>query len=205
MFFMASIVMLSALAGCVEVLHVDTFDPRLPEYSESGRNHAGAYINDEPWRSYPRFSIFGSSDRPFFRYDSATAHYVMTFSQGNLITSTGAEGAEINMAFFLSRNTLAPIFDGIAEFPVIISLGGADNQAALSHNGLLFYVDSSESCFSHEGLLYIRHFEIVPGNYTERLHLAGTFGFDIDDECGRYAVRSGRFDFLFECPEANCP
>jgi len=199
-FFLA----ICGFTGCEESYTGDVFDPRLPEYSESGGNHAGAYINDRPWRAFPRSSFYGIQGEPYLWYDSAAAKYSLVFSPGNIITATGEYGADIDLCFTISEQTMAPIVDGTAEYPVVIFLDGNEGEAELYHQPMFADNDSSETCSSGSGLLHIRHARIVYEDEGQRYHLAGTFGFDIDDSCGRYKVRSGRFDFRFRCRSGIC-
>lgn len=197
--------LLGMLSGCVESFTGDTFDPRLPEYSESGRNRGGAYVNEQPWRSFPRFFVYGNSYDPYLRYDSLSHAYTFILPPGNLVTPSGALGAELNMRFFLSAQSLAPVIDGTAEYPLVISLDGEEgNYAELHRNFPLMPSDSSETCFSHLGMLHIRRARPVTIDNRQGFHLAATFGFDIEGTCGRYEVRSGRFDFFFLCSFEGC-
>lgn len=204
--FLSALIILFAFNGCYrEEFSAEVFDPRLPEYSESGRDHAGAYINDEPWRSYPRFPVFAAPDLPHFVYDSASANYRIIFPQGNIITTSGARGEIINLRFIISALRLEPIIDGTAEYPLILSLDGEENYVQIDRDVRYGLVDPTETCYSNNGLLYIRHAIFESENERDRFHLAGTFGFDIEDACGQFQVRSGRFDFIFGCDGGNCP
>ena len=203
--FFVTLAMFFFIAGCNERFSADIFDPRLPEYSESGRNHAGAYINGEPWRSYPRVSVLSSNDDPYFRFDSVSDAYELIFPQGNLINESGNSGAVIDLRFVLSAESVAPIIDGTAEYPLVIQLDGEEAHAKLRRPGTISHPDSTENCSSTLGLIHIRH---VSANELEDgatyVLMAGTFGFDIEDACGRYEVRSGRFDFTFRCFWNSC-
>lgn len=192
------------ISGCTEDFTGDIFDPRLPEYSENGSNHAGAYINDEPWRSFPRYSFKGSGDLPYFLFDSISDTYTLGFPQGNMITPSGAHGAVIYMRFILSAQALAPAIDGTAEYPLVISLDGEEARAELNRGSALWVSDPSETCASVHGLIHIRNLHTATVDDRRHVSIAGTFGFDIDDECGIYEVRSGRFDFIFRCAGASC-
>jgi hypothetical protein len=37
------------LVSCDDSFEADPVDPRLPSYSEIGKNEAGAFINESPW------------------------------------------------------------------------------------------------------------------------------------------------------------
>lgn len=202
-----SLVISLSITGCEEDFAGDTFDPRLPEYSEDGNNHAGAYINDEPWRAYPRFTLFVGTDDAYLDFDSLTDTYEMVLPQGNLINASGGRGADLGLRFVLSSKSVAPIVDGTAEYPVVIQLDGEEAHAELRRGGTIVQADSSGHCSSAIGLLHIRHVSAQGPADDEagtRILIAGTFGFDIEDECGRYEVRSGRFDFRFRCFWEGC-
>lgn len=193
-----------ALTGCNEEFTGDIFDPRLPEYSENGSDHAGAYVNNEPWRAFPRYSFKGSGDLPYFRFDSIADAYILDFPQGNMITPSGAHGEVMNLRFILSAQAFSSVIDGTVEYPLVIALSGEEARVELNRGMASRGSDSSETCLSDHGLIHIREVRTSTLEDRQRVLIAGTFGFDIEDTCGTYEVRSGRFDFIFRCPRGGC-
>lgn len=202
--FIFTVVTALCTVGCGESFTGDIVDPRLPEYSESGRNHAGAYVNGLPWRAYPRYSFKGGEDPAYLRFDSVADTYNLIFPAGNYITPAGTHGARVNMRFVISAEALAPIIEGTAELPFVINLDGERAHAELYFGATYAPSDSSETCVSLHGLLHLRRVASLGSEFERRTLIAGTFGFDTEDACGVYQVRSGRFDFSFRCAGAGC-
>ena len=67
------------LISCKGVFIDDPLDPRLPKYSESGNNVAGAFINNTTWRSIVRYTLTTVTDKPlisvFAIHDSLVIHF----------------------------------------------------------------------------------------------------------------------------------
>ena len=203
-FFLISASILTIIIhGCEESFVVDITDPRLPEYSESGRNHAGAYINDQPWRYYPRYTFKGGEAPADLRFDEATDSYILSFPPGNYITPWGTHGALGDIFFILSAESVRPILEETAQYPFVISLDGE-----LARAELLLYDGQTSStrvpCFSSKGQLHLRKLSVSGSDPERRILIAGTFGFDVDDQCGTYEVHSGRFDLFFRCFSQSC-
>ena len=59
--FFALAIFLSSCDGFVP----DPIDPRLPVYSESGKNQSGAMINNVPFVDYPKYSSLESPSSAF--------------------------------------------------------------------------------------------------------------------------------------------
>ncbi|HKL03618.1 MAG TPA: hypothetical protein VJ911_08080 [Cryomorphaceae bacterium] len=169
------------LFACDPFYDADPVDPRLPVYSEKGENRAGAYINGYAWNSgggYTDFQMYYRSDQ------NATE---ITFPIASLNSGTNDVDPTARISFFLNRNLRQEFMQNTQFQPLEIILDGIENYAELE------ITSSSEilNCSGGEGKFFIRH---VSQNASYWI-ISGTFGFDINTECGVHTVYQGRFDF----------
>ncbi len=178
------------LTACEETYVADMQDPRLPEYSEYGRNETGAYIDGLPWRSSPYLeSPWSTVERAHIRHIDSTGITTMRLPVGYIVPSGATESQNYQVSFSINFDLLQ-YYQQNPTLPIVIHLNGIDAYGVLSDTPY----EESFSCISNKGMLFIRFVESVDLN---NIVISGTFGFEIADECGDYRITSGRFDFVF--------
>lgn len=179
--------------SCDPTYIADSADPRLPHFSTIGRNAAGAYINDVPWRSScgPAFSCGNEG----LTYDFPNDYTRLRFPDAPLILSAAYNennGSAMQLTFKLNGDQRDLIRTATPDNVVSFTLDGENNTVEL-----LLSVDfplQNTLSTNGAGQLHFRHVErIQSGQYI----VAGTFGFEVNDDTGYCKVRSGRFDFRF--------
>jgi hypothetical protein len=165
-------------------------DPRLPEYSETGRNEAGAYINGLPWRSSPyQSTLIANVPRAYLQYVDSTGVTTLRIPRGYVVTNNDLESQSYGLSFSMNFDLIQRYQQG-EPLPMAIKLDGTEAYGEVSDN---LYVDTI-SCKSDNGMLYIRYIKTEdPSNPI----VSGTFGFETNDQCGLHNITSGRFDFRF--------
>jgi len=171
----------------------DTFDPRVPQYSEEGANTAGAYIDDQPWTARKRIvsSIFSPSPYTL----GAMSFYSPTDSNGTFIAFEGGDlsidqsSVSCSVGFFLSEFNLTEPDDLQVLANKRIELNGIAN-----YGQMIFRNDFSAIVPENAGIgtLHIRRVAKIQDGEWE---ISGTFGFSINSENQEANVFSGRFDY----------
>lgn len=164
--------------ACDEVI-VDPLDPRLPKYTETGEDTAGALINGEVWVSsdkdffsgnYASLWVYVPQDSVVFRLDNSGQSEVYADIYFQL---SGLGVRSVEDVFRLLDNRLI-VFDGLQNAGRLEVSADQGECSILSANGQV-------------------HFRVARSGETG---LAGTFGFTAESpECGRFEVFYGRFDF----------
>ncbi len=168
----------------------DILDPRLPAYTTSGAGIGGAYMNDKVWRNVDIPATLSSPDRPGLRW-----RYVL--NPNDSIESTrisfvngfvGNEDVEIDIYMFDLRISNKSELSQLEN--IRVDLSGNPNYA-----NVLYHNDdgSIDTLKSNKGAIYFRHIE-----YKENLEhtiVAGTFGFEAQNDSALLRVKSGRYDF----------
>lgn len=176
------------LMSCIHKVVPDPIDPRLPKYTETGKNASGAFVNDKVWESLTHTGILGAIlDPPSISVDSIN-NVVMRF-QGKL----DSEGAYY-LDFYLSGLNIHAIKDLFVLNNKVIPLDGLTNYAVLSQE--YHFLWDFESKKGGVGQLYFKRVYINPQK-TEAI-VSGTFGFTYTNSEGKeYEVTYGRFDYKF--------
>ncbi len=176
--------------ACVkETFFADPYDPRLPGYTENGKNSAGAFINGQAWTVGQREfldSIYPGAMHVFC--DSSTGASYLHISDGSLRHSEVS--GKVDLGFHLSGSCIRSQSDLLALAYTEIVLDGVSNFGYL--------VDPCSRCDtvpSGIGTLYVRH---VKTRDTCTI-FSGTFGFLIDGAEDAFTVYQGRYDFEI-CP-----
>lgn len=176
---MAVIVLLAL--GCEPIYIPDPIDPRLPKYTQSGNNVAGALINDTLWES--RFY----SD-PFITVDQPTVAY--TKDRDTLVFTLLGKMDNDPYSTFISfgmRHT------GVFNLQSMTQLNDTKYPLGTAENGARY---GSAACMqtAGSGQLYCRSVKYDEENHY--ITLSGTFSFTISDPlCGDKVATYGRFDF----------
>lgn len=178
--------LLLLLVSCIHKVVPDPIDPRLPMYTETGKNASGAFVNDKVWESLTHTGILGAIlDPPSISVDSIN-NVVMRF-QGKL----DSEGAYY-LDFYLSGLNIHAIKDLFVLNNKVIPLDGETNFAVLSKE--YFFLSDIETKVGGNGQLYFKRV-YINSQKTEAI-VSGTFGFTYTNPEGEtYKVTYGRFDF----------
>lgn len=186
-----SIFILGMLAACGGEFIPDPLDPRLPRYSEEGKNTAGCFINGEIWRA------IGEADSPA---DSRNQYLQLTFTADN--NTLG-----INMGGYLGKSVDS--LSTYVELVFIVDNRDTQFQSIRELRGQTFTLDGDQSFgriidsrdfFQYDacrgaGQLFIRHVKYVPDSDGDYI-ISGTFSFTISaNSCETIEVRNGRFDY----------
>lgn len=177
------------LVSCDDSFEADPVDPRLPSYSEIGKNEAGAFINGNPWVARIINTFYGEqggflklrvNDSTHTTYLSISGGY---FGYNNDPGVVGTTSIVFKLADYSPKtlNELQTI--GAKSF----SLDGAINYGSL----ILQYEDSLQH---GRGNLYIRNVSKI----EDELIYSGTFGFEIQTDSSTITVYQGRFDYTLD-------
>jgi len=178
----------------------DPADPRLPKYTESGNEVAGALINNIAWKS----EFFVGFDNPsidpcyltnYLRGDSATIEFVGEYNQGP------SKGSPISFLVSLSNFQIPAINDLTQLSGQTFTIDGAKNAVRIVD--YLKAINSIKKVFKGgSGELTIKKIKpisnvtIVGNNGAASYHpmiMAGTFKFNFNADTVK--IDSGRFDF----------
>ncbi|MEM8966660.1 MAG: hypothetical protein AAGE93_09605, partial [Bacteroidota bacterium] len=177
------------LSQCEGEFTPDPIDPRLPRYSEEGKDAAGCFINGNLWRAVRGVRFFGSAPEDLgieFLPKDSTILLTLDGHQRELTDSLGIY-TEIN---FVIDNRQLQITSVESISPQTFVLDGEQNYGQL--------IQENEGVITTPGTgqLTIRHAQLDPENETERHNyytVAGTFSFTAtSDSLGTIDVRSGR-------------
>ncbi len=168
-------------SSCEPIYIPDPIDPRLPKYTDDGNNVAGAFINDNLWRSEYFPSWFGPNNEPEIRYfsnrDSISITFIGAVDEPNYY-------GDISFGF---RGF------GVTSLAELVEL----NETKIELDGITSTANayrSSDCVAPGIGQLYFR--SMTFNAETGHLTLSGTFGFNQEDPaCGNISVTYGRFDF----------
>ncbi len=190
--FVLVILIFLTLYGCGKREFIaDTVDPRMPSYTESGTNTAGAYIDGKVWIASPYFypnNTINEDQNMFFQYSGESDSLYLAFQSGQMLS----DGKNVSIGFyipgFLIRNTNdlyqlkgeTFLLDGTNSYGELLL---DDHRIERGPNG------------DHRGMgaLHFRHIESSPD--SGRVVVSGTFGFDVEVDGNHHTVYSGRFDY----------
>lgn len=173
------------LVSCEGLFIPDPIDPRLPKYTENGNNVAGAFINDESWKSVVSYGFMTASDKPTIITSDINDSLVILF-EGNILNHYTA------IEFHLTGLNIHRFEDLILLKNRKIQLDGLTNA------GVIRYDNSRDYLVSNGGIgqIYIRY--VTFNNLSDKVILSGTFGFTTNDTAsGNKEVSYGRFDYVF--------
>jgi hypothetical protein len=176
------VIALAAIA-CNGIFVPDPIDPRLPKYTESGNNVAGAFVNNKVWESTVTWGLYDFFDTPEFYVWPEKDSVVIRFS-GN----TGDESAYIE--FHLKDWNIAD-FEDISKLSGLkIELDGNENSA--------YYIEGSNypEAYKYKGIGQFYPKNIQLNDSLTSATISGTFGFTVTDSVGvNTKVTYGRFDY----------
>lgn len=170
-------------AACDGIFVPDPIDPRLPKYTESGNNVAGAFVGNKVWESQVTWGFYDYSDTPEFYVWPDKDSVVIRFS-GN----TGDRSAYIE--FHLKGWEIADFNDISKLSGAKIELDGEENSAN--------YIEGSYNpeAYKYKGIGQFYPKNIQVNESEETAILSGTFGFAVTDSVGNNTkITYGRFDY----------
>lgn len=161
----------------------DPINPRLPVYSESGKNQSGAMINNMPFVDYPNYSIFGTESSGYLLNQADTS---LTFNFH--LVERNKENSFVTIFFSLEKLTQTDWEEMENGFGKKFSLDNPDIMGKI-----ITYSEQEDLGIPAEsGQITVKY---IPGSNA----LAGTFGFTAMNNSGKkYEVRFGRFDYIFQ-------
>lgn len=173
------------LNSCASEYILDPIDHRLPIYSETGNNVAGALINDELWNSRSNAGLFVPSNKNFDIEINNTLDKVSFnfFGESTIFTRISIVIDNLKIEKFEDLEKLSN---------KKIILNGQNNFAVLSKNFL-----SREQTYTptlSNGQLYIKNVYVDYGE-TTKIIISGTFGFSTNINNTLTEVSYGRFDY----------
>jgi hypothetical protein len=161
----------------------DPIDPRLPVYSESGKNQAGAMINNKPYLDYPSYSFFANNSSGILNNQEDTTVNISFY----LLEKDNVTASKI-ITFSLEKLTPADWADMEKNFGKKFSFDNPNVKGTIT----TFSNNGDNENLATSGQITVKH---IPGSKA----LAGTFGFTAQDPSGiKYEVRFGRFDYIFQ-------
>ena len=181
-YFLLPLCCLLVFAGCEDSFRPDPVDPRLPKYSEEGKNTAGALVNGKVWRAVGNCSFMGcSNDLNLLYYENSAGGIdsVGLSISGNFINGEPAASMTFILKGFENSS--------LANLPDLVGVYDLDADV---HKG--YY----NACLAQSGRLEIRYAGRKGGTDSKRYVLAGTFSLYVaGGACGLTTVEYGRFDF----------
>lgn len=161
----------------------DPIDPRLPVYSESGKNQSGAMINNEPFTDFPKTGIYGKLYSGSI-WTLADTSLNISF---NLVNQNNANNS-FTISFFLEKLTPEDWKEMEKGYGKKFRFDNPNVKGTItpgSNNG-------NNENLAESGQITVKY---IPGTKA----MAGTFGFTTQDPSGKnYVVHFGRFDYVIE-------
>lgn len=168
-----------SMQSCSSVWVPDPVDPRLPEYTESGHNVAGALVNNDIWESHAT-TVGRSINAPHFTNNYEGDSLVLQF-YGTLNSHTTC------IAFYLGDRNVSNTTDLKQLENQVFELDGESMYGMVYINGTVYRYGA--------GQLYIKYVQLGDDPYYAIA--SGTFGFTLTDNGKTFEVYYGRFDYLF--------
>lgn len=177
------------LSSCAGDFILDPVDPRLPKYTEDGNNVAGAFINQEVWKSIVHYELLKVIDKPVITSYNNNDSLIIKFDGEKTNYS-------VSLEFHLTGLNITKFDDLIFLKGRKIPLDGLKNVGIC-----ITYKNSPHSLYSFGaggiGQLYFRNVNIDKS--SEKAILSGTFGFTSKDSiCGTIEISYGRFDYVIQ-------
>lgn len=173
-----------SLVSCYGKFILDPIDPRLPKYTDSGNDAAGALVNKEVWKSL----VKSQSELPFITNFLANDSLVLHFE--GAIADTAAI-----MVFYFTGLGIQSFDNLILLKNKKISLDGLRNVGLLAKSWSLYSPLNPE--INGIGQIYFKDVTLnYISNSLESVTVSGTFGFTFRDSSSVVIeVSYGRFDY----------
>ncbi|TKG91163.1 hypothetical protein EYV94_22420 [Puteibacter caeruleilacunae] len=171
-----------ALVACEGIFIPDPIDPRIPKYTETGNDVAGALINDEIWESVRSFS--------FPNYTQVSTIHIWP------------EKDSLEVCFFGETNSRSACIGfhltdlGIQSFNDLKKLEGEKVSLDGEENLGYYFEDGVGGNQYGTGQVYFK--QVLPKE-DSGIILSGTFGFTITNGAHKgMNVLYGRFDYYID-------
>ena len=193
------IILLIGMSACGGEFIPDPLDPRLPRYSEEGKNVAGCFINGDVWRAVKTgANLQGGVDQILqidFQAESNTIRFRI---DGYREDSTNLAGTSVTLTFVVdNRDWQIQSVDDLHGRT--FELDGNTSYGNIEDASNFFQYDNCRST----GQLFIRYAQPFL-SASDDFIVAGTFYLTNDSpSCIRTEVRSGRFDYRVISPATN--
>jgi hypothetical protein len=177
-------------------------DPRMPAYTESGENVAGALIDGQIWTAFSGpeddYVPVAQNAKMYFYFSPDADSLFLAIQSGRFRHNY----AEASVGFYIPSVSVRNTEDLIALQGHTISLDGEENY------GQLFFGDyrlnnGPTGVSRGVGTLYIRKVGLNTEDDDEDVNISGTFGFDIKIDGVKHTVYSGRFDYAISELDVN--
>jgi hypothetical protein len=163
----------------------DPIDPRLPKYTETGNNVAGALVNGRLWKAALNCELIILCDNGV-RFESMQNGSLAVIFDGEMDN----EGRAVSFSFNLSSQAFASTADKLFLNDKKFAIDGIFNSVTVN--------DTHRPCITNgigQGQIYFKRVALAED--SNAIIYSGTFGFNIPGSsgCESYAVHYGRFDF----------
>lgn len=188
--YISRLLLLFLLPGCEGIFAPDPVDPRLPKFTESGNNVAGALVNGEVWQSvisiYPGQAMFLARNSPkitsFYNRDSLVIKFNGTLEDDLFSVEFHLKGWKIEKFsdFSMLKNKKIEL-NGTANTGTAILYNSSEDLVYYGTQGI--------------GQLYIKQV-LFENDSSDVAIFSGTFGFTCFDKLHKPCeVSYGRFDY----------
>lgn len=182
------IVIMLLITSCNNSIYIyDPIDPRLPIYSETGNNVAGAFINKKLWRS--QVANNNSNDKPRITFNKTTKLLEFYFRG----TSEVYEKIVITIT---SDDTIENIKDLTKLDGKKVAINGTNNIGYVIRNNTSKETELTPN--TSTGQFYIKNATYGVDGNGSYIIISGTFGFNVDTENGNVKIHYGRFDYKID-------
>lgn len=176
------------ICSCNNSIYIyDPIDPRLPIYSETGNNVAGAFINEKLWRS--QVGTSSSQDKPRITFNKTTKLLEFYFRG----TSDVYDKIIITIQ---SDDTIENIKDLTKLDGKKVAINGTNNIGYVIRNNTSKETELTPN--TSTGQFYIKNATYGVDGNGSYIIISGTFGFNVDTENGNVKIHYGRFDYKID-------
>ena len=170
------------VSACKGIFVVDPIEPQLPKYTEEGHNVAGAFIDNDIWRSVVIFNIFNTDYTPS----------IVSFPKGDSVTiafSGEIDPADYNIEFHLRGLKINKLEDLLILKDKKIQLDAVSNSG-------YFYSSYGSIWYGNKGIGQVYFKNVSKADSIQRYTISGTFGFSLKYPTNGYSkISYGRFDY----------
>lgn len=161
----------------------DPIDPRLPVYSESGKNQAGAMINNEPFTDFPKSGLLGYSSSRYLSNQADTSLIISFY-----LVEQKKANTSFTISFYLEKLTPEDWKEMEKDYGKKFRFDNPNVKGTITTGSNYGNIE----ILAESGQITVKY---IPGAKA----MAGTFGFTAQDPSGKkYVVHFGRFDYVIE-------
>jgi hypothetical protein len=186
------VLILFKVSGCLEEKFIpDPGDPRLPKYTESGNEVAGALISNMAWKTNFKTFFDAPPSYDFYIYNYPNTDSIIVRIQGT-INDGPNKGAPIDFSIGIKGAGIKTYQELKNLKNRIFFIDGKTNYSTLEDEAMILD-GKTESFKNGMGTFYFVNVQ-RPKN-DDRYILSGTFDFRFQTLSGQVDVKKGRFDF----------